>query len=169
MAFSYYTSSCASAEKAETTEGNFSMGAKNPYLETSEWGWQMDGMGLRIALNTLWERYQKPLFIAENGLGAADKVEENGVIDDYRIEYLKEHISQMEKAITEDGVDLFGYTMWGCIDSISLGTGEMKKRYGFIYVDRDNEGNGSLKRLKKKSFNWYKKVIMSNGIDLENN
>ena len=125
---------------------------------------------MRIALNTLWERYQKPVFIVENGLGAVDQVEAGGSInDDYRIEYLKEHIEQMDKAVNEDGVDLIGYTPWGCIDLVSAGTGEMKKRYGFIYVDRDDQGNGTLKRSKKKSFDWYKKVIATNGEDLENN
>ena len=125
---------------------------------------------MRIALNTLWDRYQKPVLIVENGLGAVDQVEAGGSInDDYRIEYLKEHIEQMDKAVNEDGVDLIGYTPWGCIDLVSAGTGEMKKRYGFIYVDRDDQGNGTLKRSKKKSFDWYKKVIATNGEDLENN
>ena len=168
IGFSYYTSGCASSESIEQTEGNLSKTIKNPYLKTSDWGWQMDGMGLRIALNTLWERYQKPMFIAENGLGAVDNIESDGTInDEYRIDYLREHIVNMEKAITEDGVELLGYTPWGCIDLISLGTGEMKKRYGFIYVDRNNDGSGTLKRLKKKSFYWYKKVIESDATDLK--
>ncbi|KAB1435984.1 6-phospho-beta-glucosidase [Candidatus Galacturonibacter soehngenii] len=168
LGFSYYTSNCVTSEKGEAIGGNFSMGVKNPYIKASDWGWQIDGMGLRIALNTLWERYQKPLFIVENGLGAVDKIEEDGSIqDDYRIAYLKEHIEQMDIAVNKDGVDLIGYTPWGCIDLVSAGTGEMKKRYGFIYVDRDDQGNGTLKRTKKKSFDWYKKVIESNGADLE--
>ena len=171
LGFSYYSSSCVSSTPVgEDTGGNFSFGVKNPYIKASDWGWQIDGKGLRIALNTLWERYQKPVFIVENGLGAVDQVEADGSInDDYRIEYLKEHIEQMDKAVNEDGVDLIGYTPWGCIDLVSAGTGEMKKRYGFIYVDRDDQGNGTLKRSKKKSFDWYKKVIATNGEDLENN
>ena len=116
----------------------------------------------------MYDRYQKPLFIVENGLGAKDEVETDGSInDDYRIDYLREHIAEMDKAINEDGVDLLGYTPWGCIDLVSASTGEMSKRYGFIYVDRDNQGNGTMKRSKKKSFDWYKKVIASNGEDLK--
>ena len=170
LGFSYCSSNCVSSKPEDnTTGGNFMSGVKNPYIKASDWGWQIDGQGLRIALNTLWERYQKPLFIVENGLGAVDQVEEDGsIIDDYRIEYLKEHIEQMDIAVNHDGVDLIGYTPWGCIDLVSAGTGEMKKRYGFIYVDRDDQGNGSLKRTKKKSFNWYKQVIATNGEDLEN-
>ena len=137
---------------------------KNPYLKASDWGWQIDPLGLRITMNTLYDRYQKPLFIVENGLGAVDKPDEDGYVeDDYRIEYLGEHIRAMMAAVEEDGVDLLGYTTWGCIDLVSASTGEMKKRYGFIYVDKDNEGRGTLKRTKKKSFYWYKKVIESNG------
>ena len=121
-------------------------------------------MGLRITMNALYDRYQKPLFIVENGLGAVDTPDENGFVNDtYRIEYLREHIKAMEQAVNEDGVLLIGYTPWGCIDLVSASTGEMKKRYGFIYVDRDNEGNGTLKRSKKASFEWYKNVIASNG------
>ena len=147
--------------------GNIISGLNNPYLESSEWGWQIDPVGLRIVMNKLYERYKKPLFIVENGLGYDDTVEEDGSInDDYRIEYLRKHIEEMKKAVIEDGVDLIGYTPWGCIDLISAGTGEMKKRYGFIYVDKDNEGKGTLKRSKKKSFSWYKKVIASNGEEL---
>ena len=142
-------------------------GVKNPHLKTSEWGWPIDPKGLRITLNRLWDKYQKPLMIVENGLGAEDKVEENGEInDDYRIDYLRAHIEQMKKAVKYDGVDLMGYTPWGCIDLVSAGTGEMKKRYGFVYVDMDDKGHGSLNRSKKKSFYWYKKVIASNGEDL---
>ena len=131
-------------------------------------GWQIDPLGLRITLNYIYDRYQKPLFIVENGLGAKDVIEEDGAInDDYRIEYIREHIKAMHDAIEIDGVELLGYTTWGCIDLVSASTGEMSKRYGFIYVDRDDEGNGTLERRKKKSFDWYKKVISSNGESLE--
>ena len=129
-------------------------------------------MGLRITMNTLYDRYQKPLFIVENGLGAKDELIEDGegsytVQDDYRIAYLKAHITAMKQAVEEDGVELWGYTPWGCIDLVSASTGEMSKRYGFIYVDLDDAGNGSLARYKKRSFSWYRKVIASNGEDLE--
>ena len=148
----------------EKTAGNIFASLKNPYLESSEWGWQIDPLGLRITLNTIWDRYQKPMFIVENGLGAVDTPNEAGEIeDDYRIDYLAAHIKAMREAINEDGVVLWGYTTWGCIDLVSAGTGEMKKRYGFIYVDRDNEGKGSLARSRKKSFYWYKEVIATNG------
>ncbi len=168
VSFSYYQTRCATVDKAELAEGNIFASAKNPYLKSSEWGWQIDGLGLRTTLNALYERYQKPLFIVENGLGAVDIPDENGYVeDDYRIDYMREHIKHMIDAVDLDGVDLMGYTMWGPIDLVSAGTGEMKKRYGFIYVDRDNYGNGTLKRTKKKSFNWYKKVIASNGQDLD--
>ena len=169
ISFSYYSSRLTSAdpEVNKLTEGNVFATLKNQYLKASEWGWQIDPLGLRITLNSLFDRYQKPLFIVENGLGAVDTVEEDGSInDDYRIEYLREHIKAMKDAVEQDGVDLMGYTPWGCIDLISASTGEMKKRYGFIYVDKDNEGNGTLKRSKKKSFHWYKKVIESNGEEL---
>ncbi len=136
---------------------------KNPYLQASDWGWQIDPLGLRITLNSLYDRYQKPLFIVENGLGAKDELVNGTVEDDYRIAYLKEHIQAMKDAIELDGVDLIGYTAWGCIDLISASTGEMSKRYGMIYVDRDDYGQGTLKRYKKKSFDWYKNVIRSNG------
>ncbi|EUJ31013.1 beta-glucosidase [Listeria floridensis FSL S10-1187] len=168
VAFSYYSSKLTSAdpEVNQKTDGNVFATLKNPYLKASEWGWQIDPVGLRITMNAIYDRYQKPLFIVENGLGAVDKVEADGSInDDYRIDYLREHVRAMHQGI-EDGVELIGYTPWGCIDLISAGTGEMKKRYGFIYVDRDNEGNGTLERKKKKSFDWYKKVIESNGADL---
>ena len=169
IGFSYYSSRCASSDpevlKGQTA-GNVFKTVRNPNLKVSEWGWQIDPLGLRITCNSLYDRYQKPLFIVENGLGAVDKVEEDGSInDDYRIEYLREHIKAMKEAI-KDGVDLIGYTPWGCIDIVSASTGEMKKRYGFIYVDKDNEGNGTLNRSKKKSFYWYKKVISSNGKEL---
>ena len=166
--FSYYMSNCVTVdENAETTAGNMSKGAKNPYLKASDWGWQIDPVGLRIVLIELWDRYHKPLWIVENGLGAIDTVEEDGSIHDpYRIDYMRQHIIEMKKAVDEDGVDLMGYTPWGCIDCVSFTTGEMKKRYGFIYVDRDNEGNGTLERSKKDSYDWYKKVIASNGENL---
>ncbi|MCR4943057.1 MAG: 6-phospho-beta-glucosidase [Clostridium sp.] len=165
--FSYYMSSCVSIDPTlESTGGNLSMGLKNPYLKASDWGWQIDPKGLRISLNKIYNRYQIPLMVVENGFGAVDTVEEDGSInDDYRIDYLKAHIEQMKEAIG-DGVELWGYTPWGCIDLVSAGTGEMKKRYGFIYVDKNNDGTGTLDRSRKKSFYWYKKVIESNGEEL---
>jgi 6-phospho-beta-glucosidase len=166
ISFSYYASRLTSAnpDVNKQTEGNVFATLKNPYLKASEWGWQIDPLGLRITMNSLYDRYQKPLFIVENGLGAVDSPDENGNINDaYRIEYLKAHIEAMRDAVNEDGVELLGYTPWGCIDLVSASTGEMKKRYGFIYVDKDNEGNGTLKRSKKASFDWYKKVIETNG------
>ena len=168
--FSYYSSRVASGdpEVNEKTAGNIFAPIKNPYLESSEWDWQIDPLGLRITLNAIWDRYQKPMFIVENGIGAVDTPDENGYVeDDYRIDYLAAHINTMRDAINEDGVELWGYTTWGCIDLVSAGTGEMKKRYGFIYIDRDNDGKGSLKSSKKKSFNWYKEVIASNGASVE--
>ena len=164
-AFSYYSSRCTSAdpEVLGNCKANIFDSLKNPYLKASEWGWQIDAKGLRITMRELYDRYEIPLMIVENGLGAVDKVEEDGCInDDYRIDYLREHIKEMKIAV-EEGIELLGYTPWGCIDLVSASTGEMKKRYGFIYVDKDNEGNGTLKRSKKKSFNWYKEVIKSNG------
>ena len=143
---------------------------KNPYLEASEWGWQVDPVGLRIVLNDFYDRYQIPLFIVENGLGAKDVLVDgpNGptVEDDYRIDYLRKHLKQVREAI-EDGVEVMGYTSWGCIDLVSASTAQMSKRYGYIYVDRNDDGTGSLNRYKKKSFDWYKKVIASNGEDLD--
>lgn len=138
---------------------------KNPYLESSDWGWQIDPTGLRVVLNELWDRYKKPLFIVENGLGAKDIVEDGQIHDNYCIEYLKKHISEAKRAV-EDGVDLMGYLAWGPIDLVSMSTSEMTKRYGFIYVDQDDYGNGSKKRIKKDSFNWYKNIISTNGSDL---
>ena len=169
IGFSYYSSRCASADPEVLkgmTAGNVFKSVRNPHLQVSEWGWQIDPKGLRITCNNLYDRYQKPLFIVENGLGAVDTVDGNGEInDDYRIEYLREHIKEMKEAVA-DGVNLIGYTPWGCIDLVSASTGEMKKRYGFIYVDKDNEGKGTLERKKKKSFYWYKDVISSNGEEL---
>lgn len=166
ISFSYYSSRLTSADpeiNAETA-GNVFATLKNPYLNASEWGWQIDPLGLRITLNSLYDRYQKPLFIVENGLGAVDSPDENGnIADDYRIEYLRDHIKAMKDAVNEDGVELIGYTTWGCIDLVAASTGQMKKRYGFIYVDKDDDGNGTLERRRKKSFYWYKEVISSNG------
>lgn len=169
ISFSYYSSRVASGDPtaAGTTEGNIFASLKNPYLEASQWGWQIDPLGLRMTLNALYDRYQKPLFIVENGLGAKDVADVNGYVeDDYRIDYLKSHIEAMKDAVEIDGVDLMGYTPWGCIDLVSASTGEMSKRYGFIYVDLDDSGNGTGKRFRKKSFYWYKKVIAANGEDL---
>jgi 6-phospho-beta-glucosidase len=152
---------------AELTGGNGFGGIRNPYLDVTPWGWTIDPVGFRVLLNQLYDRYNKPLFVVENGLGTVDTPDENGyVADDYRIAYLRDHIEQMRDAIDEDGVEVLGYTVWGCIDVVSGGTGEMKKRYGFIYVDMDDEGNGTKARSKKKSFDWYRKVISSNGADL---
>ncbi|GHU36762.1 glycosyl hydrolase [Bacilli bacterium] len=170
IGFSYYMSGVQNitAEDSETVEGNILGGVKNPFLEASDWGWQIDPTGLRLALNDLYGRYQVPLFIVENGLGAYDTVEPDGAInDDYRIDYLAKHITAMGAAI-EDGVDLMGYTPWGCIDLVSASTGEMSKRYGFIHVDFDDQIEGTGERRPKKSFKWYQKVIASNGEDLTN-
>ena len=142
-------------------------GLENPYLENNEWGWQIDPVGLRITLNYLYQKYRIPLFIVENGLGAEDVLLEDGAVhDQYRIEYLSRHLLEMKKAVEEDGVPLIGYTMWGCIDLVSAGSGEMKKRYGFVYVDKDDFGKGTYKRYKKDSFYWYKEMIESNGASL---
>lgn len=158
--FSYYMSTCITSdidERNDKTGGNLFGGVSNEYLETSDWGWQIDPVGLRYTLNQIYSRYEVPLMVVENGLGAFDKVEADGTInDDYRIEYFKKHIEEMSNAI-DDGVNLIGYTPWGCIDLISAGTGEMSKRYGFIYVDRDDEGNGSLDRTPKNHFIGIKK------------
>ncbi len=168
IAFSYYNSNVASLHAEHQREGNLIRSAKNPYLQESAWGWSVDPIGLRIALNDLYDRYQKPLFIVENGLGAEDVLQEDGTVEDpYRIDYLRAHIQQMKAAVEEDGVDLIGYTPWGCIDLVSMGTGEMRKRYGFIYVDRHDDGSGSYRRYRKQSFYWYQKVITSNGEDLD--
>lgn len=173
ISFSYYSTRCVTTRDDVTdTTGNAFKGVKNPYLKASDWGWAIDPIGLRITMNSLYDRYQKPLFIVENGLGAVDQLimNENGnptVDDDYRIDYLRQHIQAFKDAVELDGVELLGYTTWGCIDLVSASTGEMSKRYGFIYVDKDNEGNGTLKRSRKKSFDWYKKVIESNGENLD--
>lgn len=168
ISFSYYMSSVQAydPENYQSSIGNLLGGIANPYLESSEWGWQVDPIGLRIVLNNLYDRYQLPLFIVENGLGAKDVLIEGAdgptVDDDYRIDYLKKHLQQVGEAI-EDGVELLGYTTWGCIDLVSASTAQMSKRYGFIYVDRNDDGSGTLNRYKKKSFYWYKEVIESNG------
>ena len=166
--FSYYMSNCASADKsAEASGGNIIVGAKNPYLPTSDWGWQIDPKGLRYSLNEIYDRYRIPLMVVENGLGAYDQKEADGSInDDYRIDYLRQHIREMMGAVS-DGVDLMGYTPWGCIDLVSASTGEMAKRYGFIYVEKYDDGTGDLSRKRKKSFEWYKRVIASNGDNLD--
>ena len=141
---------------------------KNPYLQTNAWGWATDPEVLRIALNQLFNRYHKPLWVVENGIGWADVKEEDGSVHDtYRIDYLRENIKSMRDAVNLDGIPLMGYTMWGCIDLVSAGTGEMRKRYGFVYVDRDDKGEGTLARSRKDSFFWYKKCIASDGEDLD--
>ena len=165
--FSYYMSICTgNTSDGAQIAGNLVGGLKNPYLEASDWGWQIDPKGLRYTLNEIYDRYQIPLMVVENGLGAYDKIEEDGRInDDYRIDYLRKHIEQMREAAA-DGVDLMGYTPWGCIDLVSASTGEMAKRYGFIYVEKYDDGTGNLARRRKKSFEWYKQVIASNGTQL---
>lgn len=164
IGFSYYMSLVTAVNSnGSQAKGNMVHGLKNPYLETSEWGWQIDATGLRISLNNLYDRYQLPLFVVENGLGARDVFVNDTVIDDYRIDYLRQHIQAIKDAVILDGVECIGYTAWGCIDLVSVGTGEMAKRYGFIYVDKDDNGGGTLKRFRKKSFHWYRNVIQSNG------
>ncbi|WP_349670188.1 glycoside hydrolase family 1 protein [Lacrimispora sp.] len=172
VSFSYYMSTCEAADhsKAQAGEGNLMGGVTNPYLKQSEWGWAIDPQGLRYVLNQFYDRWQKPLFIVENGLGAVDELvtQPDGtktVLDDYRINYLRDHLIQVGEAI-EDGVPVMGYTSWGCIDLVSASTAELKKRYGFIYVDRNDDGTGTLNRYKKKSFDWYKNVIETNGESL---
>lgn len=162
IAFSYYFSSVARA----TEDTDCCVERSNPYLQRTDWDWPIDPDGLRIALNELYDRYELPLFVVENGLGAIDTVEPDGSIqDDYRIRFLGSHIDALRQAIELDDVPVIGYTCWGPIDIISVGTGEMRKRYGFIYVDKKDDGSGTLARKKKKSFAWYKKVIASNGAD----
>ncbi|WP_137626837.1 glycoside hydrolase family 1 protein [Lactiplantibacillus pingfangensis] len=166
ISFSYYMTTVTKADAGEQVNGNMATGGRNPYLEESDWGWQIDPVGLRITLDEMWDRYRKPLFVVENGLGAVDQLTaDHQVHDDYRIDYLRKHIAQMREAVA-DGVQLMGYTMWGPIDLISFSTSEMSKRYGFIYVDQDDAGKGSLARIKKDSFYWYQKVIKTNGDDL---
>ncbi|MFC0271722.1 6-phospho-beta-glucosidase [Metabacillus herbersteinensis] len=169
IGFSYYASRVTSTDPEvlkNITGGNVFGSVENPFLEKSEWGWTIDPKGFRITANQLYDRYQKPLFVVENGLGAVDELTPDGEVnDDYRINYLKKHLVEMSESI-KDGVEILGYTSWGPIDIVSASTGEMKKRYGYIYVDKDNEGNGTLKRYKKKSFHWYKKVIETNGENL---
>ncbi|MGQ5290419.1 glycoside hydrolase family 1 protein [Pectobacterium actinidiae] len=169
ISFSYYMTGCVTTDEEvnQKARGNILNMVPNPHLESSEWGWQIDPEGLRYTLNYLYDRYQKPLFIVENGLGAKDKLESDGSInDDYRIKYLNDHLYQVGEAL-EDGVEVMGYTCWGPIDLVSASKAEMSKRYGFIYVDRDDEGNGTLERRRKKSFYWYKEVISSHGASLK--
>ncbi|MFR3451210.1 MAG: family 1 glycosylhydrolase [Collinsella sp.] len=168
VTFSYYSSSTSTTHTdVERASGNFSSGAKNSYLQYSQWGWSIDPTGLRYFLNELYDRYQKPLMVVENGLGAKDVLEEDGSVHDpYRIEYMREHVRAMGEALA-DGVDLIGYTPWGIIDLVSASTGQMAKRYGFVYVDRDDEGNGTFDRYRKDSFFWYQKAIASCGEDLD--
>lgn len=171
IGFSYYMSNAVRSDihrdVSKALDGGTECSVPNPYIKSSDWGWPIDPIGIRYTLLTLYERYELPLFIVENGFGAIDVLEEDGSCnDDYRIEYLRAHIQEMKKAVELDGVDLMGYTPWGCIDLVSFTTGEMKKRYGFIYVDKNNDGTGTLKRSKKKSFDWYKSVIKTNGEQL---
>mgnify|MGYP002559914251 FL=1 len=165
VSFSYYSSSCVAKDDAglKKTAANTNIAIKNPYIPSSDWGWQIDPIGLRVSLVDLYDRYRKPLFIVENGLGAKDELIDGKVDDQYRIDYFDAHFREMYNAIYEDGVDLMGYTSWGCIDLVSESTKQMSKRYGFIYVDADDLGNGTYKRYKKKSFDWYKHVIGTNG------
>ncbi|MGB7994499.1 MAG: family 1 glycosylhydrolase, partial [Photobacterium halotolerans] len=169
LAISYYMTNIVSAKKdpdGETTS-LFEDSKLNPYLPASDWGWQIDPDGLRVALSDLYERYQKPIFIVENGFGAIDQVEDDGSInDDYRIDYLSAHIRAVKEAISIEGVDVMGYTPWGCIDCVSFTTGEYRKRYGFIYVDKHDDGSGTMARSKKKSFFWYQNVIATKGESL---
>lgn len=165
VSFSYYMSVCESATDTTRGPGNLIGGVPNPTLAASQWGWQIDPVGLRIILNEYWDRWQKPLFIVENGLGARDELVDGTVADDYRISYMNDHLVQVGEALS-DGVDVLGYTSWGCIDLVSMSTAEMSKRYGFIYVDRNDDGSGTLQRYRKKSFYWYKDVIASNGATL---
>ena len=170
IGFSYYASHVTEASQDEPTDF-ITMGhnreVKNSTLQRSDWGWEIDPVGLRYALNWFSDRYEVPLFIVETGFGAFDKINQEGHIqDDYRIDYLRQHINQMRLAVEVDGVKLMGYTPWGIIDLVSAGTGQMEKRYGVIYVDKDDQGKGTLARSKKASFDWFQKVIRSNGDDL---
>ncbi len=163
--FSYYMSGVVGTHGVEQATGNMSMGGRNPYLKSTDWGWQIDPEGLRIALNQIYDRYQIPLMVVENGMGALDEVSPDGSIhDQYRIDYLRSHVRAMGEAV-DDGVDLMGYTWWGPIDLVSAGTGEMRKRYGFIYVDKHDDGSGTYERRRKESFFAYQKIIKSNGAE----
>lgn len=164
IAFSYYRSATSKDGDAFANVG----GNDNPYLEKTPWGWGIDPLGMRYTMNLVYDRIRKPIFIVENGIGAIDKADKNGYVeDDYRIDYLKKHLSAMADAINIDRVPCIGYTMWAPIDLVSLSTGEMKKRYGFVYVDMDDLGNGTLKRTPKKSYNWMKHIIETNGAALD--
>lgn len=165
LAFSYYRTSAHEAGKPSFFDTGGEYSTPNPFLKTSEWGWQIDPMGLRYTLNEIWDRYQVPVFPVENGLGAVDTFEDGEVHDPYRISFLQEHLQAVKEAV-RDGVNVMGYLYWGPIDIVSASTCEMKKRYGFIYVDKDDAGNGTLARIKKDSFAWYKKVIETNGAEL---
>ena len=169
ISFSYYMSRCISTDPSKQRKTFFGTLAKNPYLSDTQWGWPIDPQGLRFTLNRLYERYQKPLFIAENGIGVNDVLgKKDGCLtveDDYRIRYLQAHLEQAELAIA-DGVDLMGYAVWGCIDLVSASTAQMSKRYGLVYVDRNDDGSGSLERYRKQSFYWYKRLIETNGRSL---
>lgn len=171
LGFSYYMSGAVKADGqrdiALCLDGSSPKSVDNPYVKKSDWGWQIDPVGMRYALATLYERYEIPLFIVENGFGAIDILEKDGTCHDpYRVDYLRSHIAQMKKAVEEDGVELMGYTPWGCIDLVSFGTGELRKRYGFLYVDKNDDGTGSGKRYKKDSFTWFRNVIRTNGEEL---
>ena len=169
ISFSYYMTGCVTTDEElnQQARGNILSMVPNPHLASSEWGWQIDPVGLRTLLNVLWDRYQKPLFIVENGLGAKDKPDADGMVqDDYRISYLNDHLVQVREAI-DDGVEVMGYTSWGPIDLVSASKAELSKRYGFIYVDRDDSGKGTLARSRKKSFYWYKEVIATKGASLK--
>lgn len=167
FAFSYYSTNCVTThDDAEQSSGNLSMGARNPYLQASDWDWQIDPEGLKTALHELYDRYQMPLLIVENGMGAHDTLEVDGSIHDpYHVEYMRAHIAKMREAV-EEGVDLMGYTMWSCIDLCAASTGEVSKRYGFVYVDVNDDGTGTFARYKKDSFDWYRRVIETNGEEL---
>ncbi len=168
VSFSYYRSMTVGSDTKLTWAMGLLGGDPNPYLKSTNWGWPIDPKGLRMTLNELYDRYQKPVFVVENGLGEIDEIGEDGMVHDgYRIDYLRDHFEEMKKAVLDDGVPVMGYTMWGSTDLVSLSTGEMKKRYGFIYVDMDDKGNGTLKRSRKESFAWMQKVCRTNGADLD--
>lgn len=171
IGFSYYMTNVVNSQVtldiSEKVAASSPHTVENPYTTATKWGWTIDPEGLRYALNVLYERYEKPLFIVENGFGAIDVLNEDKTCHDpERISYLRAHIIEMKKAVELDGVNLIGYTPWGCIDLVSFTTGELRKRYGFIYVDKNDDGTGTNARYKKDSFEWYKKVIASNGEEL---